>query len=220
MMPDATSAWVDLENTPTVFVVDDDLAFAEWITQLLESIQVEVRYFSDPEEFLEKFDPDCSGCILLDVRLPSMSGLEVQKRLVQNGVQTPVIMITAFGEVSIAVEALQAGAIDFVQKPSRAQSLLDRIQRALEVDRDRRHVTSQVTVIRERLAALSPRESEVLEFLVEGYTTKEIAAKLKIGMTTVDFHRNNLLEKMRVDNAVKLTQMIDHYRQHCDVSRR
>ena len=210
---------VDVENAPTVYLVDDDLTFSNWLVALLESINLPVQAFSTPSAFLDKFDPAQAGCVILDVRLPEMSGLELQRRLADRQVQTPIVIITAYGEVSMAVEALKAGAVDFIQKPSSAQSLLERIQRALEVGRDRRDESSLLANIRGRLASLSPRELEVLELLVAGKTTKEIASSLHIGMTTVDFHRNNLLEKMDADNVVKLTRLMYLYEQLCLLAR-
>lgn len=206
---------VDVENAATVYLVDDDLDFSTWLVSLLESIHLPVEAFPTPSAFLEKFDPTRAGCVILDVRLPEMSGLEVQKRLVESQIQTPIIIITAYGEVSMAVEALKAGAVDFIQKPSSAQSLLERIQHALALGRNRREASSLLANIQGRLTSLSPREAEVLELLIVGKTTKEVASSLHIGMTTVDFHRNNLLSKMGTDNVVKLTRLMYHYEQLC-----
>jgi len=209
------SKLIDLEDTPTVYLVDDDPGFSEWLAEVLQSIHVELKAFLAPSAFLSEFDPERWGCILLDMRLPEMSGLKLQKHLMAMQVRTPVLIVTAYGEVSMAVEALKSGAVDFIQKPCSAQALLDRIQQAIEIGRERLDASAYATEICARLASLSPRELETMELLLDGKTTKQIASLLDIGMTTVDYHRNNVLQRMNVDNTVSLARLMHHYRECC-----
>ena len=204
---------VAAENSPTVYLVDDDADFSLWLSEALASIQVHIEAFRTPSAFFGRFDRNRMGCILLDVRLPEMSGLEVQKRLVCMGVLTPIVLITAYGDVSMAVEALKSGAVDFIQKPCSVQALLDRLQRAIDIGIDRHRASSQASYITARIESLSPREAETMNLLLDGKTTKEIASLLNIGLTTVDFHRKNVLDKMNVENVVTLTRLMGRYRE-------
>lgn len=196
---------------PVVYIVDDDRAFGVWLSTILEAVNIRTVVSERPSEFLEKFAGEELGCIVLDVRLPEMSGLKLHDLLIKDGVQLPVIIITAFGDVAQAVQSLKAGAVDYVQKPASAQALLDRIQSAIAESRVRQQTHAEYATIHERYTALSPREEEVLNLLLDGNSTKQVSAILGIGLTTVDYHRNNILQKMRAENVIELTQLITHY---------
>jgi two-component system, LuxR family, response regulator FixJ len=202
-------ASTDAQPVATVFVVDDDEQVRRSIEQLGRSVGLNVVAFASADEFLQSVANDGAGCLVTDVRMPSMSGLDLQIRLTELGYSLPVIVITGYAEVPMAVQALKAGAFDFIQKPYRPQSLVEVIQRAIASDAKHREQRQQLREIRERLASLSPREREVLKLLVGGKTTKHISSQLKISLTTVDFHRNNILRKMHVDNLVELTRAVD-----------
>jgi len=193
---------------PTVFVVDDDPEFRESVQLLLASVGLRVETYASAEQFLGSQDWRRPGCVLTDVRMPGMSGLELQKRLASEGVTLPVIVITAHAEVPMAVEAMRAGAVDFVQKPHSPQQLLERIQEAIRHDAEQRERTTTRQQTQQRLAALSPREHEIMVLLLEGLNAKEIAHRLNISTKTVDFHRRNLLEKMQVETLVELSRLV------------
>lgn len=212
-MPNLTSSSNELDILPTVFVVDDDRSFIELLSDILAAVRVEVKGYHKPSDFIDDFSsaPPEVGCIILDVRLPEMSGLELHKKLVDDGVQLPVIIITAYGEVADAVQALKAGAIDYIQKPASPQAMLERIQRAILVSLDRHQDSKQLSQIHTCYLSLSPREEQVLDLLLDGKSTKQVSATLGIGLTTVDYHRNNVLQKMQVENVVELTQLMSRY---------
>jgi|CXWL01.1.fsa_nt_gi FixJ family two-component response regulator len=199
----------DTKPAGTLFVVDDDQQVRRSIEQLGRSVGLNVVAFASADEFLRSVSDDVTGCLVTDVRMPGMNGLDLQRRLTESGFHLPVIVITGYAEVPMAVQALKAGAFDFIQKPFRPQSLVEVIQRAIESDAKHREQRRQLREIRERLASLSPRECEVLKLLVGGKTTKCISSQLNISLTTVDFHRNNILRKMCVDNLVELTRAVD-----------
>lgn len=152
---------------------------------------------------------DVTGCLVTDVRMPGLNGLDLQAQLNKSNFPLPIIVITGYAEVPMAVQALKAGAFDFIQKPFRPQALVEVIQKAIESDAKKGERKRELQEIRERLASLSPRENEVLKLLVGGKTTKRIASRLNISPTTVDFHRNNILGKMCVENLVELTRVVD-----------
>jgi FixJ family two-component response regulator len=193
---------------PTVFVVDDDEAVRRSLSMLVETVGLKVRTFSNGQEFLDSCGPNQAGCVVLDVRMPGMSGLEVQSKLKAGGVSIPVIIVTGHGDVPMAVEALKAGAMDFVEKPFRDQTLLDNIQEAIELDARNRSSHAQQTEIEARKALLTRREQQVMELLVAGKNNKTIAHELQISQKTVDFHRANVLEKMGVESVVKLVRLV------------
>ena len=206
---DEAQNFADAPSKGTVFVVDDDTQVRRSIEQLGKSMGLNVVTFASASEFLRCDLGDVTGCLVTDVRMPEMNGLEFQSHLMKSGFRLPIIVITGYAEVPIAVQALKAGAFDFIQKPFQPRALVEVIQRAIELDAKQRDQKEQLSEIRSRLANLSPRELEVLRLLVGGTTTKRIAARLKISSTTVDFHRNNILGKMCVDNLVELTRAID-----------
>jgi two-component system, LuxR family, response regulator FixJ len=196
------------ERSPAVFIVDDDEAVRSSLRLLIKSVGLIPTALGSAREFLEKYDPAQPGCLVLDVRMPEMSGLELQEQLNRQGAVIPVIFITGHGDVPMAVEAMQAGAFDFLQKPFRDQDLIDRIQRALEKDRANRAVLNERSLIRERLDSLTPREREVLEMVSGGKPNKIMAAELGVSQRTVEIHRARVMEKMGASSLAQLVRMV------------
>ena len=196
------------ERSPTVFIVDDDEAVRSSLRLLIKSVGLIPTALGSAREFLEKYEPAQPGCLVLDVRMPEMSGLELQEQLNRQGAVIPVIFITGHGDVPMAVEAMQAGAFDFLQKPFRDQDLIDRIQRALEKDRANRAVLGERSLIRERLESLTPREREVLEMVSSGKPNKIMAADLGVSQRTVEIHRARVMEKMGASSLAQLVRMV------------
>ena len=196
------------ESAPVVFIVDDDEAVRDSLRLLLKSVGLNPVTLASAHEFLEVYDPDQPGCVVLDVRMPQMSGLEVQEQLNLRGAIVPVIFITGHGDIPMAVEAMQAGAFDFLQKPFRDQDLIDRIQRALAKDRANRDYLSQRGQVRERLESLTPREREVLTLVIAGRQNKIMAADLGVSQRTVEIHRSRVMEKMGATSLAQLVRMM------------
>jgi len=193
---------------PVVFIVDDDEAVRSSLRLLLKSVGLVPSAVASAREFLDKYDPAQPGCLVLDVRMPQMSGLELQEQLNLKGAVLPVIFITGHGDVPMAVEAMQAGAFDFLQKPFRDQDLIDRIQRALDKDRTNRAALNERTFIRERLQSLTPREREVLAMVTSGKANKIMAADLGVSQRTVEIHRARVMEKMNAASLAQLVRMV------------
>jgi RNA polymerase sigma factor (sigma-70 family) len=191
----------------TVFIVDDDLALGESLSWLLESVRLPALAFASAQEFLDAFDPKQPGCLVLDVRMPGMSGLELLDKLMAENAGIPVILLTAHADVPMAVRALKAGAADFLTKPFNSQELLDRIQVALEQDRRRRARQGRVALLNERFAVLTPREHEVMRLVVAGCSNKEIATQLGVSAKTIEAHRNKVMEKTRAQSLPDLVRM-------------
>ena len=192
---------------PTVFVVDDDRAMRESLSWLLDSVGLRVRSYATAADFLAEHDPAQPGCLVLDVRMPGMSGLDLQAELARRGVELPTIVITGHAEVSMAVRAVKAGAIDFIEKPFSDQLLLDRVRQALEVDLEAREVRRRREDARRRLATLTAREREVLNLVVAGKQNKEIASELGVSPKTVEVHRAHVMSKMCVDSLAELIRI-------------
>ena len=197
---------MESEN-PVVFVVDDDEAICQSLRLLISDIGLEVRTFTSAKRFLAAYDSSQPGCLVLDVRMSGMSGLELQSRLHEMGMYIPTIIITGHGDVPMAVEAMKAGAMDFIEKPFRDQVLLDGIQKAIDRDRKIRQRHEQQEDVRSRMQHLTQREREVMERLVAGRTGKHIAHELGISQKTVDFHRANILDKTGVSSVVELVRL-------------
>ena len=193
---------------PTIFVVDDDEGVRNSLRFLLKSVGLTTRALASAKEFLDFYQPDMHGCLVLDVRMPGMSGLELQEQLNLRGATIPVIFITGHGDVPMAVEALQHGAFDFLQKPFRDQDLIDRIQRALERDAHNRTALSQHEKISVRLASLTPREREVLTLMTRGKPNKIMAAELGVSQRTVEIHRARVMEKSGAASLAQLVRMV------------
>jgi RNA polymerase sigma factor (sigma-70 family) len=192
---------------PTIFVVDDNAGMRKSLRWLVESVGLKVETFAAASQFLAAGTAERPGCLIVDLRMPGMSGLELQERMAERGASMPVIMISAHGDVSTAVRAMKAGAVDFLEKPFSDQDLLDRIQHCLKLDAQRRAAEARMQEINARLATLSPREREVMELVVDGKTTKEVSRLLGLSPKTVEIHRANLLRKMKVGSTVELTQI-------------
>lgn len=195
------------ERNPTVFVVDDDEGVRNSLRFLLRSIGLPTQAYASAAEFLQTYAAHEPGCLILDVRMPGMSGLELQQQLNLRGATLPVIFITGHGDVPMAVEAMQHGAFDFLQKPFRDQDLIDRIQRALERDARSRSSLAQHEAIRSRFASLTPREREVLALMIRGKANKVMAADLGVSQRTVEIHRARVMEKTGAASLAQLVRM-------------
>jgi len=194
-----------MNNTkPIVYVVDDDQRICRSISLLIEGVGLNVRTYATAEDFLDAYDPNRHACLVVDVRMPGMSGLELQSRLAKQHINLPVIVITGHGDIPMAVDAMKAGIVDFVEKPFSDQMLLDDIQKALELSTQTRRMQDQKTTIEIKNALLTPREEEIMSLLVNGLSSKTIGFELGISQKTVDFHRAHILEKMGVDSVVEL----------------
>jgi FixJ family two-component response regulator len=188
----------------TVFIVDDDAAVRDSIAELVESVGLQAEGYASAPAFLEAFQPERPGCLVLDVRMAEMSGLVLQQRLNALGAGIPIIVLTGHGDVPMAVQTLKAGAVDFIQKPYRHQQLLDSINDALAADAATRCSLTETDKLEQQLTALTPREREVFDKLLQGYTSKEAAKQLDISPRTVEAHRQNLLHKLQVDSVKEL----------------
>lgn len=191
-----------------VHIVDDDDHVRDAIGLLLESVRLPFQGYSSATEFLSTFDPGQPGCIILDLRMPGMSGMELQSRLRGMGCEIPIIFVTAHGDVPTAVEAVKAGAVDFIQKPFSDQKLLDMIHEALALDAEFRKARMEIRSIESRLASLTPREREVMTLVTLGKMNKTIARELGISQRTVEVHRARVMEKTQVRSVSELVQML------------
>lgn len=191
----------------TVFVVDDDPSMRDSMRWLIESVGLKVEAYANADSFMEQFTGDVPGCLVLDVRMPGTSGMELLDSLKGRGVQLPIIMISGHGDVPMAVQALKRGAMDFLEKPFRDQELLEQIAKAIEVDQARRKKAESVAGIRTRLDKLTPREREVMELVVAGYANKQVAAKLGLSEKTIEVHRSRVMSKMRAKTLPCLVKM-------------
>ena len=197
------------ENEPTVFVVDDDAALREALGSLIRSVGLQVDLFGSATEFLASKLPDVTSCLVLDVRLPGLSGLDFQSELVKANVQIPIIFITGHGDIPMSVRAMKAGAVEFLTKPFRDQDLLDAVQVALERDRFRRQDSKSVSNLRPRYETLTPREQEVMALVTAGLMNKQIAAQIGVAEITVKIHRGNVMRKMAARSLAELVRMAD-----------
>jgi RNA polymerase sigma factor (sigma-70 family) len=196
------------EPKSIVFVVDDDLSVRSAINRLIGSMGLHVELFESAQGFLASKLPNVPSCLILDIRLPGISGLNLQRRLADADIQIPIIFITAHGDIPMTVRAMKAGAVEFLTKPFRDQDLLDAIDLALERDRTRRQQEAELAVLRERFECLSPREREVIEMVVSGMLNKQIAAQLGTAENTVKVHRSRAMEKMQANSLADLVKMI------------
>ena len=197
----------NVRKQPTVYIVDDDDGMRKALSMLMSTVGYPVVAFDRPAAFLEKLDPNQPGCLVLDVRMPEMSGLEVQQHLNRNGSMLPVILMTGHGDIPMAVQAMKDGAFDFLQKPFRDQDLLDRINGALKQDAENREQVDRHAELRRRMESLTPREREVLTLVVDGRANKVIAIDLGLSERTVEIHRSNVMEKMRARSVAHLVKM-------------
>jgi len=196
------------QSSPLVYLVDDDEAVRDALGMLFKSVGLECRLFASALEFLEAYDPRRHSCLVADIRMPGLSGLDLQQRLNDQRAEMPVIFITGHGDVPMAVNAMKSGASDFIQKPFRDQDLIDRIHKALAQDRERREVRAAQNVIRERLALLTPREAEVMKRVVRGQANKVIALDLGVSQRTVELHRARVMRKLKMRSLAELVSAV------------
>ena len=195
------------EKNATIFIVDDDEAIRDSLDVLLKTVDLNTTTFSSGDEFLEAYDPGWEGCILLDIRMPGTSGMEVQKRLAESGCSIPIIFITGHGDIPMAVEAMHIGAFDFIQKPFRDQDLLDRIDQALTTSDEQEQQSARKKTVQNQFQTLTPREQEVMQFVVHGSANKVIAMDLGVSQRTVEIHRARVMEKMQARSLAELVRM-------------
>jgi FixJ family two-component response regulator len=194
---------------PVVYVVDDDPSIREALASLLHSVGLEVKVFNSTQAFLESPRPDVPGCLVLDVRLPGAGGLDLQSQLLRSGIHLPIVFITGHGDIPMSVQAMKAGAIEFLTKPFRDQDLLDAIQLGVERDRARRRDSEVVRQLRERFEFLTSREREIMSQVVVGKMNKQIAGDLDVREITVKIHRGQVMRKMGAKSVAELVRMAD-----------
>ncbi len=195
------------EPDAIVFVIDDDALIRDGMQSLIKTIGLRVQTFSSARDFLAAARPDAPGCIILDVRMPGLNGLDLQRELSSAGVYIPIIFITGHGDIPMSVRAMKDGAMEFLTKPVRGQDLLDAVQKAVAHDRDLRKERMQLTELRNRFDSLTPREKEVLELVVAGLLNKQIADQLGTSELTVKTHRAHVMEKTQADSLAHLVRM-------------
>jgi two-component system, LuxR family, response regulator FixJ len=195
------------QHAPLVYLVDDDEAVREAVALLLSTIGMEVQSFNSAQRFLENFDAQAIGCLVVDIRMPGMSGLQLQERLQELRADIPVVVITGHGDVNLARRAFLGGAIEFLTKPIDEQTLIDTLQKAVRAQILSRERLSSTRLAREHLARLSSRELEVLRLMVDGLTSKQIARQLALSPRTVETHRAHLMEKLEVDSLAGLVRL-------------
>lgn len=191
-----------------MFVVDDDKAVRDSLALLVDSVGLQVETFASAQDFLDTYHPDRRGCLITDLRMPGMSGLELQEKLSAEDVRIPVIVLTGHGDVPAAVRALKGGAVDFVEKPFNPQALLDLIQQAIARDTEIHELAAQEAQVAERVALLTPREHEVMDLVVAGKANKVIAIELAISERTVELHRGRIMKKMQARSLAELMRMV------------
>lgn len=195
------------EQNSTVFIVDDDQAIRHAMEFLMRSVGLNYEIHHSGDEFLAAYSDEKAGCLVLDIRMPGLGGLELQEKLIEMGSALPIIFITGHGDVPMAVEAMQKGAVDFIQKPFRDQDLLERIGEALKTDQERRSERQEHTEVQTRIETLTKREREVLDLVVTGKPNKVIAYELGVSQRTVEIHRARVMEKMRARSLADLVRM-------------
>jgi FixJ family two-component response regulator len=194
---------------PIVFVIDDDPSMREALRSLFRSVGLQVEVFGSASEFLESKIPDVTSCLLLDIRLPRLSGLDFQAELIKAGIQIPIIFMTGHGDIPMTVKAMKAGAVDFLSKPFRDQDMLDAVARAIEYDRERRIDARAISGVQARFATLTTREREVLTLVAAGLMNKQIAAEIGIAEITVKIHRGNVMKKMGAKTLADLVRIAE-----------
>jgi RNA polymerase sigma factor (sigma-70 family) len=198
-----------MTRAPVVFVVDDDPSVRSSLKFLLSSMGLQVESFDSAETFLQRKPPDAPSCLVLDVRLRGLSGLDFQRELAARNIRIPIVFVTGHGDIPMSVRAMKAGAIEFLTKPYRDQDLLDAVRIALERDRARREQEKEVTDLQQRFDSLTPREQEVISMVVSGMLNKQIAGQLGTAENTVKVHRSRAMEKMNAQSVADLVRMIE-----------
>ena len=195
------------DSTQTVFVVDDDEPVRDAIGMLLDTVDIPYRTFATAQEFLDNYEQSSSGCLVLDIRMPGMSGLELQEKLLEEKIPIPIVFITGHGDIPMAVDAMKRGAVDFIRKPFRDQELLDRIHEALNVDAGKRTAHANLEEVRNKIDSLTPREHEVFERVAAGQANKVVAIELGISERTVEIHRSQVMQKTKARTLADLVRM-------------
>ena len=190
-----------------VFVIDDDVSMRDAVSRLLNAVGLTVQTFASAREFLAGRLPDVPGCAVLDVRLPGLSGLDLQREMVERGIHIPVIFITGHGDIPMSVQAMKAGAVEFLTKPFRDQDLLDAVRSGIQLDRQGRKERAELAELRDGLRQLTPREREVMSLVVAGLLNKQIALRLGTSEKTIKIHRRHVMQKMRADSLADLVRM-------------
>lgn len=196
-------------DQPIVFVVDDDASMRQALARLLQSVQLRVEVFASPQEFLQSERPNVPSCLVLDVRLPGLSGLDFQAELAKADVRIPIVFITGHGDIPMSVRAMKAGAVDFLAKPFRDQDLLDAVTAAIQRDQKRREHENAMTDLRAHFSSLTPREGEIMALVASGLMSKQIAAEVGLSEITVKVHRSHLMKKMGARSVADLVRMAE-----------
>ena len=197
-----------MEQSQTVFVVDDDAAVRHSLALLIRSMSLEVELFESAAAFLERYDESCAGCLILDIRMPGMSGMELQQAMADGGYTLPIIFVTGHGSVQMAVQAMRRGAVDFLEKPFDDQELLDRINQALDFDRNSREMHRELADAQAKIDRLTPREHQVMQRVVNGQANKVIAADLSLSERTVEIHRAKVMSKTGASSLAELVATV------------
>ncbi|TCJ87594.1 response regulator transcription factor [Cocleimonas flava] len=195
-------------QTQTVFIVDDDQAVRDSLADLMDSVGINVETYATANDFLGQYTSDRLGCLILDIRMPGMSGLELQQELIRRDTVLPIIFITGHGDVPMAVQAIQAGALDFIQKPFRDQDLLDRVNYALKSCDSQQNNQQQTQSVKKHIHNLTPREHQVMEMIVEGKANKVIAIDLGLSQRTIEVHRKNVMQKLEARSLAELVRIV------------
>ena len=196
-------------DQPIVFVVDDDASMRQALARLLQSVQLRVEVFASPQEFLQSERPNVPSCLVLDVRLPGLSGLDFQAELAKADVRIPIVFITGHGDIPMSVRAMKAGAVDFLAKPFRDQDLLDAVTAAIQRDQKRREHENAMTDLRAHFSSLTPREREIMALVASGLMSKQIAAEVGLSEINVKVHRSHLMKKMGARSVADLVRMAE-----------
>jgi len=211
MVTERSSSAKSVRSTdqPIVFVVDDDASMRQALARLLQSVQLRVEVFASPQEFLQSERPDVPGCLVLDVRLPGLSGLDFQAELLKADVRISIVFITGHGDIPMTVRAMKAGAVDFLAKPFRDQDLLDAVTTAIQRDQKRRELENAVADLRTHFSSLTPREREIMALVASGLMSKQIAAQIGLSEITVKIHRGHVMKKMGARSLADLVRMAE-----------